>query len=120
MNISVAPNRKNSLFRTDMVSSEKYKSQADIDFERKEEETYQKLINEKINQYDSWINTLYQQHDNKKIPAPLYSIKNINIINMNRKGVQKTKTIHFGIKFLKSGLVFNADFLTPSMHHPTK
>ena len=36
------------------------------------------------------------------LTIPLYSIKNINIINMNRKGVQKTKTIHFGIKFLKS------------------
>lgn len=53
MNISVAPNRKNSLFRTDMVSSEKYKSQADIDFERKEEETYQKLINEMNRQSDN-------------------------------------------------------------------
>ena len=42
-------------------------------------ESNQKLINEKINQYDSWINTLYQQHDNKKIPAPLYSIKNFNL-----------------------------------------
>lgn len=36
-----------------MVSSEKYKSQADIDFERKEEETYQKLINEMNRQSDN-------------------------------------------------------------------
>ena len=42
-------------------------------------ESNQKLINEKINQYDSWINTIYQQHENKKIPAPLYSIKNFNL-----------------------------------------
>lgn len=47
------PNKENSLFRTNVVSSEKFKSQADIDFERKENENYEKLINEMNRQSDN-------------------------------------------------------------------
>ena len=32
---------------------------------------------------------------------PLYAIKNVNIVNMNRKGVQKTKNTHFGLNYYK-------------------
>lgn len=46
------PNRENSLFRTGMLTSEKYKCQADIDFEKKKEENYDKLIEEMRRQND--------------------------------------------------------------------
>lgn len=36
------------------------------------------------------------------LTIPLYSIKNVNIISMNRKGILKTKNTHFGIKYNKT------------------
>lgn len=40
------PNKEDSLFRTGLDTSEKFKSQADKNFEKKEYETYKKLIEE--------------------------------------------------------------------------
>ena len=39
---------------------------------------------------------------NPLLTIPLYSIKNVNIISMNRKGVVKNKNTHFGIKYNKT------------------
>ena len=34
----------------------------------------------------------------------LYAIKNVNFVNMNRRGVQKNKNTHFGLNYYKINL----------------